>query len=137
MTIKNIGELIAEFIIDTFRLKYAMVHNEMVIKASIPIDEEDLKQQLQEEINERVRWIAEGVAEVFNASDESFISSTIDDLEQKTGAFSDLNIIDTQDYLTTIDLVADELADNKSFLKCYCYKEDLNIMHVKRCALMI
>lgn len=135
MIIKNIGELIAEFIIDTFRLKYAMVRNEMVIKASIPIDEEDFKQQLQEEINERVRWIAEGVAEVFNASDESFISSIIDDLEQKTGAFSDLNIIDTQDYLTTIDLVADELADNKGFLKCY--KEDLNIMHVKRCALMI
>ncbi len=135
MAIKNIGELIAEFIIDTFRLKYAMVHNEMVIKTSIPIDEEDFKQQLQEEINERVRWIAEGVAEVFGTSDERFISGIINDLEHKTGVFSDLNIIDTQDYLTTIDLVADELADNKGFLKCY--KEDLNIMHVKRCALMI
>ena len=135
MTIKNIGELIAEFIIDTFRLKYAMTHNEMVIKTSIPINKKKFKQQLQEEINERVRWIAEGIAEVFNASDESFISSIIDDLEQKTGAFSDLSTIDTQDYLTTIDLVADELADNKGFLKCY--KEDLNIMHVKRCALMI
>ena len=135
MTIKNIGELIAEFIIDTFRLKYAMVHNEMVIKTSIPIDEENFKQQLQEEINERVRWIAEGVAEVFGTSDERFISGIINDLEHKTGVFSDLNIIDTQDYLTTIDLVADELADNKGFLKCY--KEDLNIMHVKRCALMI
>lgn len=135
MAIKNVSELIAEFIIDTLRLKYAMVHNEMVIKASIPIDEEDFKKQLQEEIDERIKWIAEGVAEVFNASDEEFISNIIDDLEQKTGAFSDLNIIDTQDYLATIDLVADEVADNKNFLKCY--KEDLNIMHVKKCALMI
>lgn len=135
MTIKNVSELIAEFTTDTLRLKYAMTHNEMVIKTSMPIDEGDFKQQLQEEINERIEWIAEGVAEVFNTSDEEFISNIIDDLEQKTGAFSDLNIIDTQDYLTTIDLVADELADNKGFLKCY--KEDLNIMHVKRCALMI
>lgn len=135
MAIKNVSELIAEFIIDTLRLKYALTHDEMVIKASIPINEEDFKKQLQEEINERIEWIAEGVAEVFNASDEEFISNIIDDLECKTGAFSDLSIIDTQDYLTTIDLVADELADNKGFLKCY--KEDLNIMHVKRCALMI
>ena len=135
MAIKNVSELIAEFIIDTLRLKYAMTHDEMVIKASTPIDEEDFKQQLQEEIDERIEWIAEGVAEVFNTSDESFISSIIDDLEQKTGAFGDLNIIDTQNYLTTIDLVADEVADNKNFLKCY--KEDLNIMHVKKCALMI
>ena len=135
MAIKNVSELIAEFTIDTLRLKYAMNHNEMVIKTSMPIDEEDFKQELKEEINERIEWIAEGIAEVFNTSDEKFISNIIDDLEQKTGAFSDLNIIDTQDYLTTIDLVADELADNKNFLKCY--KEDLNIMHVKRCALMI
>lgn len=135
MAIKNVSELIAEFTTDTLRLKYAMTHNEMVIKTSMPIDEGDFKQQLQEEINERIEWIAEGVAEVFNTSDEEFISNIIDDLEQKTGAFSDLNIIDTQDYLTTIDLVADELADNKGFLKCY--KEDLNIMHVKRCPLMI
>lgn len=135
MAIKNISELIAEFIVDSFRLKYAMTHNEMVIKASIPINEKKFKQQLQEEINERIKWIAEGVAEVFGTSNERFISSIINDLEQKTGAFSGLNIIDTQDYLTTIDLVADELADNKGFLKCY--KEDLNIMHVKRCALMI
>lgn len=135
MAIKNVSELIAEFIIDTLRLKYAMTHDEMVIKASTPINEEDFRKQLQEEINERIEWIAEGVAEAFNTSDEEFISNIIDDLEQKTGAFSDLNIIDTQDYLTTIDLVADEVADNKNFLKCY--KEDLNIMHVKKCALMI
>ncbi|OUZ18959.1 hypothetical protein [Enterococcus cecorum] len=135
MAIKNVSELIAEFTIDTLRLKYAMTHNEMVIKASTPINEEDFKKQLQEEINERIEWIAEGVAEAFNTSDEEFISNIIDDLEQKTGAFSDLNIIDTQDYLATIDLIADELADNKNFLKCY--KEDLNIMHVKKCALMI
>ncbi|CAI3499889.1 hypothetical protein [Enterococcus cecorum] len=135
MAIKNVSELIAEFTIDTLRLKYAMTHNEMVIKTSMPIDEGDFKQQLQEEINERIEWIAEGVAEAFNTSDEEFISNIIDDLEQKTGAFSDLNIIDTQDYLATIDLIADELADNKNFLKCY--KEDLNIMHVKKCALMI
>ena len=135
MAIKNVSELIAEFIIDTFRLKYAMTHNEMVIKASIPINEKKFKQQLQEEMNERIKWIAEGVAEVFGTSDERFIGGIIDDLEHKTGVFSDLNIIDTQDYLTTIDLVADELADSKGFLKCY--KEDLNIMHVKRCALMI
>lgn len=135
MAIKNVSELIAEFIIDTLRLKYAMTHDEMVIKASTPINEEDFRKQLQEEIDERIEWIAEGVAEAFNTSDEEFISNIIDDLEQKTGAFSDLNIIDTQDYLTTIDLVADELADNKNFLKCY--KEDLNIMHVKKCALMI
>lgn len=135
MAIKNVSELIAEFIIDTFRLKYAMTHNEMVIKASIPINEKKFKQQLQEEMNERIKWIAEGVAEVFGTSNERFISSIINDLEQKTGAFSGLNIIDTQDYLTTIDLVADELADSKGFLKCY--KEDLNIMHVKRSALMI
>lgn len=135
MAIKNVSELIAEFIIDTFRLKYAMTHNEMVIKASIPINEKKFKQQLQEEMNERIKWIAEGVAEVFGTSDKRFISNIINDLEQKTGAFSDLNIIDTQYYLTTIDLVADELADNKGFLKCY--KEDLNIMHVKRRALMI
>lgn len=129
MAIKNVSELIAEFTIDTLRLKYAMTHNEMVNKTSMPIDEGDFKQQLQEEIDERIKWIAEGVAEVFNTSDEEFISNIIDDLEQKTGAFSDLNIIDTQDYLATIDLIADELADNKNFLKCY--KEDLNIMHVK------
>ena len=135
MAIKNVSELIAEFIIDTFRLKYAMTHNEMVIKASIQINEKKFKQQLQEEMNERIKWIAEGVAEVFGTSNERFISSIINDLEQKTGAFSGLNIIDTQDYLTTIDLVADELADSKGFLKCY--KEDLNIMHVKRSALMI
>ena len=135
MAIKNVSELIAEFIIDTLRLKYAMTHDEMVIKASTPINEEDFKKQLQEEIDERIKWIAEGVVEVFNVSDEEFISNIIDDLECKTGAFSDLNIIDTQDYLATIDLVADEVADNKNFLKCY--KEDLNIMHVKRCALMI
>lgn len=135
MAIKNVSELIAEFIIDTFRLKYTMTHNEMVIKASIQINEKKFKQQLQEEMNERIKWIAEGVAEVFGTSNERFISSIINDLEQKTGAFSGLNIIDTQDYLTTIDLVADELADSKGFLKCY--KEDLNIMHVKRSALMI
>lgn len=135
MAIKNVSELIAEFTIDTLRLKYAMTHNEMVIKTSMPIDEGDFKQQLQEEINERIEWIAEGFAEAFNTSDEEFISNIIDDLEQKTGAFSDLNIIDTKDYLATIDLIADELADNKNFLKCY--KEDLNIMHVKKCALMI
>ena len=84
MAIKNVSELIAEFTIDTLRLKYAMNHNEMVIKTSMPIDEEDFKQELKEEINERIEWIAEGIAEVFNTSDEKFISNIIDDLDQKT-----------------------------------------------------
>lgn len=42
MALKNIGELIAEFIIDTLRLKYATTHDEMVIKTSMPIDNEIL-----------------------------------------------------------------------------------------------